>query len=276
MLSFAVRLGDAKKLVTTTPRDVEVLKRLMASERTAMTHASTMRNRANLADAFIEEMDARFAGTSLGAQELDGLLVAGVEGALWDSDGLADCLVDSLPEFDRVVVAVDPPVSGHKKSDACGIIAVGAVLRGAQRGWKAYVLEDATVQGVSPLEWAQVAVDAMERHQADRMVVEVNQGGNLVESLVRQIDETVSFKPVRATRAKGVRAEPVAALYEQGRVKHTRGLQKLESEMRRMTAEGYAEKGRSPDRVDALVWAITELMLTKKVNASPHVRTLGY
>ena len=277
MLSFAVRLGEARKLVTTTPRDVGALKRLMKSPHTVMTHATTMANRANLADAFLEEMEARFSGTTLGAQELEGILVTDVEGSLWTTATIERARVDTVPEFDRVVVAVDPPVSGHAKSDACGIVAVGAVLKGARTERTAYVLEDATVQGVSPLEWARVAIETMHRHGADRMVVETNQGGNLVETVVRQIDDTVSFKSVRATRSKEVRAEPVAALYEQGRVRHLRGLGELETEMRRMTTSGYAERGSSPDRVDALVWAVTELLLDKGgVAATPHVRTLGY
>ena len=151
-------------------------------------------------------------------------------------------------------------MTGHKGSDACGIVVVGAVTKGPAQDWRAYVLEDATVHAASPLEWARAAVAAMERHGAERLVAEVNQGGDLVESVIRQIDPTLPYKAVRATRGKTARAEPVAALYEQGRVHHVRGLSDLEDQMSLMTARGFDGKG-SPDRVDALVWALQDLIL---------------
>ena len=266
MLQFALRLGDLpRQVVTTTPRNVGVLKRLLASPSTVSTHAPTEANRAWLAASFLEEMRARYAGTRLGRQELEGVLLEDAEGALWSSRGLEAARIEAAPDLSRVVVAVDPPVTGRADSDACGIVVAGALTEGEPRDWRAVVLEDATVHGASPREWAEAAVDAARRHEADRLVAEVNQGGDLVETLLRQFDGVVPYRAVRATRGKTVRAEPVAALYEQGRVAHLRGLAALEEQMTMMTARGYEGRG-SPDRVDALVWAITELILEPAAN----------
>ncbi|MBV1902054.1 MAG: terminase family protein [Marinosulfonomonas sp.] len=276
MLQFALRLGDAPQVVvTTTPRNVAVLKGILASPSSVVTHAPTEANRANLASSFLEEVRARYAGTRLGRQELDGVLLEDAEGALWRSGDLEACRVEEPGEFSRVVVAVDPPVTGHAGSDECGIVVVGMRGEGAPQDWRAVVLEDASVSAASPLVWAQAALDAMERHGADRLVAEVNQGGDLVESVIRQIDPLVSYRGVRASRGKVARAEPVAALYEQGRVAHLRGLSALEDQMCRMTARGYDGKG-SPDRVDALVWALHEVMIEPGAKwMRPRVRTLG-
>jgi predicted phage terminase large subunit-like protein len=168
--------------------------------------------------------------------------------------------VTDTPPLDRIVVAVDPPVTGHAGSDECGIIVAGVKTAGPPEDWRAYVLEDATVHAASPMQWAEAAVSALERHHADRIVAEVNQGGDLVAEVVRQIDPMVPFKAVRASRGKVARAEPVAALYEQGRVHHVGAHSALEDQMRRMTQAGYQGQG-SPDRVDALVWALHELMV---------------
>ncbi len=261
MIQFGLRLGDdPRACVTTTPRNASVLKELLDRSSTVVTHAPTHANRANLAAGFLEEVERRYAGTRLGRQELDGVLLADVEGALWTSAGLEGARVDHAPVLDRIVVAVDPPVTGHKGSDACGIIVAGVTMTGPPRDWKAYVLEDATVQGALPHVWAKAAVDACRRHGADRLVAEVNQGGALVEEVVRQIDPLVSYRAVRAATGKSARAEPVAALYEQGRVAHLRGLGDLEDQMCRMTMQGYDGQG-SPDRVDALVWALHELLI---------------
>ena len=269
MLQFALRLGDRPRAcVTTTPRSVAVLKDLLGRDSTVVTHAPTEANRAHLAASFIEEVRARYDGTRLGRQELDGTLLEDAEGALWTTDMLERARLAEAPALGRVVVAVDPPVTGHAGSDACGIVVAGAV-RGAQA--RAVVLEDATVAGASPIAWAQAAVAAFHRHGADRIVAEVNQGGDLVETVIRQVDPLVPFRAVRATRGKVVRAEPVAALYEQGRVGHLGGLGRLEQQMGRMTARGYEGEG-SPDRVDALVWAVTELLLGGA--ARPQVRML--
>ncbi|MCK8483823.1 terminase family protein [Aliiroseovarius sp. S2029] len=277
MLQFGLRLGDhPRQCVTTTPRNVGVLKAILNNPTTVTTQAPTEANRAYLAKSFLDEVRSRYANTSLGRQELDGVLLEDVEGALWTVAGLdAARITGDLPEFDRIVVAVDPPVTGHKGSDACGIVVAGVMAQGAPGNWRAVVLEDASVSAASPTQWAEAAIVAMQRHGADRLVAEVNQGGDLVESVIRQIDPTVPFRAVRATRGKSARAEPVAALYEQGRVSHAASMPALEDEMCRMTMQGYEGKG-SPDRVDALVWALHELIIEPVAKyRHPQVRSLG-
>ncbi|WP_375690234.1 DNA-packaging protein [Pseudooceanicola sp. LIPI14-2-Ac024] len=275
MLQFSLRLGEDPRIcVTTTPRNVRVLKTLLDSPSSVTTTAPTEANRANLADSFLAEVKARYEGTRLGRQELDGLLLEDVEGALWSASALERACVDILPELDRVVVAVDPPVTGHAGSDACGIVVAGVTMRGEVRNWRAYVIEDASVSAASPSQWAEAAIAAMHRHGAERLVAEVNQGGDLVESVIRQVDPLVPFRKVHAARGKAARAEPVAALYEQGRVFHLRGLGKLEEQMCAMATSGYQGKG-SPDRLDALVWALHELMIVPGGNwMRPQVRAL--
>ena len=260
-LQFALRIGaEPRQVVTTTPRNVPVLKDLLASPSTVVTHAPTEANRAWLAPSFLAEMEARYAGTRLARQELEGHLLEDAEGALWTTQGLEATRIDAAPALSRVVVAVDPPVTGHAGSDACGIVVAGVLAEGPPQEWRAVVLEDASIEAASPLVWARAAVAAVTRHGADRLVAEVNQGGDLVGQLVRQVDPMVPFRAVRASRGKAARAEPVAALYEQGRVAHLRGLGPLEDQMVLMTAHGFVGRG-SPDRVDALVWALTDLML---------------
>ena len=274
-LQFGLRLGaNPRQVVTTTPRNVGVLKAMLKNPSTVVTHAPTEANRAYLAASFLEEVRTRYAGTRLGRQELEGILMEDAEGALWTSGGLERCRVEAVPVLSRIVVAVDPPVTGHAGSDECGILVVGAVTEGPPQTWRAVVLEDASVSGASPDAWARAAIAAMRRHGADRLVAEVNQGGDMVQAVVRQVDALVPFRAVRASRGKTARAEPVAALYEQGRVSHVRGLGKLEDQMCRMTVTGFEGKG-SPDRVDALVWALTDLMIeAAQAWVRPQVRTL--
>ena len=261
MLQFGLRLGEAPRVcVTTTPRNVGVLKDILATPSTVTSSAPTEANRAHLAESFLDEVRARYAGTRLGRQELDGLLIDEAEDALWSPAMLEAARVDTLPEFDRVVVAVDPPVSGHAASDECGIIVVGAITRGPVQDWRAHVLADASVSAASPARWARAVIRARELWGAERVVAEVNQGGDLVEQVIRQVDPLVPLRKVHASRGKAARAEPVAALYEQGRVHHARGLGTLEDQMCAMTARGYEGRG-SPDRVDALVWALTDLIV---------------
>ena len=276
MLQFGLRLGEhPRQVITTTPRNVKILKQILDNPSTVSTHAPTEANRAYLAKSFLEEVRTRYAGTRLGRQELEGLLIEDAEGALWTAAQLEALRVEKAPAFGRVVVAVDPPVTGHKGSDECGIVVVGATTEGPPADWRAVVLEDATVHAVKPTDWAQAALDAMARHGAERLVAEVNQGGDLVESVVRQIDPLVPYRAVRAARGKVARAEPVAALYEQGRVAHLRGLAELEEQMCKMTAHGYEGQG-SPDRVDALVWALHELLIAPGAKwRRPQVRALG-
>ncbi|WP_254796943.1 DNA-packaging protein [Sulfitobacter albidus] len=275
MLQFALRLGDAPQVcVTTTPRNVGVLKALLAAPSTVLTQAPTEANRANLAASFLEEVRARYRGTRLGRQELDGVLLADAEGALWPSALIEKCGTARPGDLDRIVVAVDPAVSSGAASDACGIVVAGVRMQGPPQDWRAVVLADRTVQGLGPTGWARAAIDAMTEFGADRLVAEVNQGGQLVQEVIRQVDPMVPYKGVHASRGKVARAEPVAALYEQGRVGHLEGLEALEDQMTKMTARGYEGTG-SPDRVDALVWALHELMIAPAAKwRQPGVRSL--
>ncbi|KIC17721.1 ATP-binding protein [Leisingera sp. ANG-Vp] len=275
MLQFALRLGrDPRACVTTTPRNAPVLKRLLAAPSTVRTHAPTEANSANLAPSFIQEMRARYAGTRLGRQELDGVLLSDVQGALWSTAGLEALQTAEAPPLDRVVVSVDPAVSAGKSSDACGIVVAGAVTSGNPQNWQAYVLADCTVQGVGPLAWAQAVIAARDLYDAERVVAEVNQGGALVETVLRQTDPLVPFRALHARKGKAARAEPVAALYEQGRVRHLPGLGDLEEQMCQMTPQGFQGQG-SPDRLDALVWALHELIIAPAAHRRmPQVRML--
>ena len=261
MLQFALRLGDhPQQVVTTTPRAQPTLKRILGLQSTVSTHAPTSANKAWLAASFLEEMQARYGATRLGRQELDGVLMEDAEGTLFPAALIEASRVSDYHEFSRVVVAIDPAVTGNATSDVCGIVVVGAVTEGPVQDWRAYVLEDASVAAASPSEWAEAALAAKRRHNADRVVAEVNQGGDLIVNVLRQIDPLVPYRAVRAVKGKVLRAEPVAALYEQGRVKHMPGLTHLEEQMALLTAQGYQGSG-SPDRVDALVWALHELMI---------------
>ncbi|WP_245810545.1 DNA-packaging protein [Loktanella atrilutea] len=275
MVQFCLRLGeDPRACITTTPRNVPVLRDMLERDSTVTTHATTYDNAANLAPGFLEEVRRRFGGTRKGRQELDGVLLTDAPGALWTEAILTEALVTTVPDLDRIVVAVDPPTTGHRGSDACGIVVAGVVMQGPPQAWRAFVLEDATVQAASPLDWATAAVAALRRHGGDRLVAEVNQGGDMVEAIVRQVDPLVPYRKVTATRGKVARAEPVAALYEQGRVCHVHGLAALEDQMSLMTTSGFAGTG-SPDRVDALVWALHDLMIAPAQGwQAPRVRRL--
>ncbi|MCZ0810696.1 MAG: DNA-packaging protein [Pseudomonadota bacterium] len=261
MLQFGLRLGDDPQVcITTTPRNVGILKELVEQESTVVTSAATEANAAYLAQSFLEEVRARYAGTRLGRQELEGVLLSEAEGALWSAPALEAARVAAPPDLDRIVVALDPPVTGKAGSDDCGIIVAGVVTRGPVQDWRAYVLADCSVSAARPMVWAKAAIRAMEQWGADRLVAEVNQGGDLVAEVIRQVDPMVPVRAVHARRGKVARAEPVAALYEQGRVHHLRGLGALEDQMCAMTAQGFEGRG-SPDRVDALVWALSDLMI---------------
>jgi phage terminase large subunit-like protein len=261
MLQFGLRLGDRpQQLVTTTPRANPTLKAILEDAATVITSAPTDANRMHLARSFLETVTRKYAGTSIGRQELDGELLMDVEGALWTWASLDAARSPRHLDLDRIVVAVDPPVTSGTSSDECGIVVAGASRQGPPQDWAAQVIEDASVKGASPQVWAQRAVEAFHRHKADRLVAEVNQGGDMVATIIRSIDPMIPFRAVRAVRGKSVRAEPVAALYEQGRVSHRGAFAALEAQMTGMTTHGYAGKG-SPDRVDALVWAITDLMI---------------
>ena len=256
MLQFALRLGQTPKVVaTTTPRAVPILTRLMKLDTTVTSRSRTTDNAGNLAPAFLSEMQRRYGGSQLGRQELDGELVEVLSGSLWRADWIAAGRVASAPELKRIIVAVDPPVTSRATSDACGIVVAGVGIDG-----RCYVLADRTIKGRTPTTWAGAAVAAYHDFAADRIVAEVNQGGDLVALVVRQVDAKVPITSVRATRGKWVRAEPVAALYAEGRVIHVGEFGDLEAQMLAFGADGRVG-GRSPDRVDALVWAVTDLML---------------
>ncbi|WP_413816225.1 DNA-packaging protein [Palleronia sp. THAF1] len=267
MLQFCLRLGDhPRSCITTTPRSIPLLRRLLAQSSTVSTHAPTQANSANLAPSFLTEVRERYGNTRLAQQELQGVLLDDIEGALWSVGQLAEARIETLPVVSRIVVAVDPPVTGGKNADTCGIVVAGLTTEG-----QGVVIEDASIKG-SPLQWARAVIDAYHRHAADRVIAETNQGGDLIESLLRQVDRTVPYRSVHASKGKVIRAEPVAALYEQDKVRHLGEWPELESQMAQMTSTGFRGAG-SPDRVDALVWALSELMLSKR-RANPGVRGL--
>jgi len=267
MLQFCLRLGDhPRQVVTTTPRPILLLKRLLADPATAVSRAATSANAANLAPGFLSTVAARYQGTRLGRQELDGELIEDRDDALWRRESIERGRVECPPPLVRIVVAVDPPVTSGARADACGIVAAGRAADG-----RAYVLADTTTQGRSPLDWARATVRLYESLEADGIVAEVNQGGELVAEMLRQVSPGLPVRMVRATRGKYLRAEPVAALYEQGRVHHVGVWPELEDQMCDFAANGLSRAG-SPDRVDALVWALTELMLGER--AEPRIRTI--
>ncbi len=267
MLQFGLRLGPSpSEIVTTTPRPIPLLKKLLADPRVVLSRSRTADNAANLAPAFLEEVVGRYAGSRLGRQELDGELIADREDALWKRDAIEARRVDVAPDLARIVVAVDPPASAGARADACGIVVAG--LDGTGIG---YVLADRTVQGAQPSGWAERAVAAYRRFGADALVAEVNQGGEMVRTVLRQVDPGIPVTAVHATRGKYVRAEPVALLYEQGRVRHVGTFPELEDEMCDVSPSGLSS-GRSPDRLDALVWALTHLMLAPR--PEPRIRVL--
>ena len=238
------------------------------------THAPTEANRVNLAKGFLTEVMERYGGTRLGRQELEGLLLEDIEGSFWTTAQLDATRVAEAPKLDRVLIGVDPAVSSGGASDETGIVVVGVSMRGPLKDWRAYVLEDATVAAASPTQWAQAVAGAYERWGADRVVAEGNQGGEMIEAVLRQVAPLVSYRKVMARQAKAARAEPVAALYEQGKVRHLRGLGALEDQMCRMAMGGYRGSG-SPDRVDALVWALWAALLDPDLNRSgPRIRQL--
>jgi phage terminase large subunit-like protein len=252
MLQFSLRLGKRpRQLATTTPAPIPLIKRLIAEPGTIVTRMQTDENAKNLAGSFLSAVVARYRGTVLGRQELDGELIEDRPDALWTRDMLLPAADETVS---RIVVAVDPPVSAGAKSDACGIVVAGRTATGAM------VLADRTLKPAPPLAWARRVVDEFADHKADLIVAEANQGGDLVRAMIAQVDPKVPVKMVHATRGKWVRAEPVAALYARGLVSHVAGVSALEDEMCAFGADGLAD-GHSPDRVDALVWALTELML---------------
>ncbi|MBL0371059.1 DNA-packaging protein [Rhizobium sp. KVB221] len=265
MLQFGLRLGShPRQMVTTTPRPVPLIRALIADSGTVVTRISTRANADNLAAGFIEAVEKRYGGTRLGRQELDGELIADREDGLWSRDMLERLRVRSPGPIGRIVVAVDPPAAEKASGSCCGIVVAGLDATG-----KGVVLADLSVDNASPAEWGNGVVRAFRRFQADRVVAEVNQGGDMVTAILRSIDADLPATTVRATRGKFLRAEPVAALYEQGRVAHAGTFAALEDQMCDFGPDGLSGGG-SPDRLDALVWALTALMLAG--HGEPRVR----
>ena len=254
-LQMGLRLGsDPRVCVTTTPRPTPLVRALAMASTTAITRGRTIDNECNLAPGVVQALTARYGATRLGRQELDGERLDDAPGALWRLAMFDASRVDAAPALRRVVVAVDPAVTAHADSDETGIIVAGIGLDG-----RVYVLED--LSGTYPAEqWARRAVEAYRRHRADRIVAEVNNGGDLVTSVLRTVDPACHVVSVRASRGKALRAEPVAALYEQGRVSHVGLLARLEDQ-----CAGWdpATDASSPDRLDALVWALTDLVVDR-------------
>ena len=267
MLQFGLRLGARpRQLITTTPRPIPLIRRLLAEPHTAVTRAGTRANAAHLSPAFLRDILARYEGTQLGRQEIDGEIVEDRTDALWTREMIEAARVQVAPPLLRIVVGVDPPGSDRPSADACGIVAAGIADNDT-----IYVLADATVRGLSPAGWANAAIALYRRCKADLMVAEVNQGGDMVRAVIHQVDPAVPVSTVHATRGKWLRAEPVAMRYQQGRVKHVAPpMRELEDQMCDFGIGGLASGG-SPDRVDALVWAVTDLI---KRGAGPRVRVL--
>jgi phage terminase large subunit-like protein len=250
-LMFGLRLGsDPRAVVTTTPKPIKLVRDLIADATTAITRGSTLDNRKNLPKAFIDKILTKYHGTRLGRQEIGGEMLEDIEGAMWNLDVIEMNRVRDHPNLVRIVVAIDPAATSSATSDETGIIVAGLGVDG-----HGYILEDYTMRG-TPDQWARAAVDAYHQWQADRIVAEVNQGGEMVEAVIRTVDVMVPYKSVHASRGKATRAEPISALYDQGRVHHVGSLPHLEDQMTQ-----WIPGMKSPDRMDALVWAVHELMI---------------
>ncbi len=264
-LQFGLRLGERpREVVTTTPRAIPLIKRMLADPAIALSRASTGDNAENLAPAFLQAVVGRYSGTRLGRQELDGELIEDRADALWTREQIEAIRSEGHPPLKRIVVAVDPPASSRAGADACGIVAAGLDREGI-----CHVLADESASGLRPSAWAAKAVMLYRRLEADALVVEVNQGGEMVSTVIQEVDSGCPIVPVRATRGKRLRAEPVSVLYAQNRVRHVGTLPELEDEMCDFGLDGLSN-GRSPDRLDALVWAITHLALGPK--SDPRMR----
>ena len=255
MLQFGLRLGKRPQVfVTTTPKTTKLIRTILDDDKTTISKGSTYDNAANLADTFLDAVKKTYEGTRLGRQELYAEILDEASGALWNRQKLAKCEIDKddVPSLNRVVISIDPAITSNAESDMTGIVVAGIDVNGI-----AYVLEDHTGR-YTPQQWASKAVELYREHMADRIVAERNQGGDMVRHTLHTEDETVPVKLVHASRGKMARAEPVSALYEQDKVKHVRGLNDLEDQM--VQWEPLGSIG-SPDRLDALVWAITDLSL---------------
>ena len=253
-MMFGLRLGEHPKVVvTTTPKPIPLIKDLLKRKDTYTTTGSTFENKDNLAEASLSQLKEKYEGTRLGRQELYAEVLEDVEGSLWSRDMIESSMIrynEKLPSFKRVVIAVDPAVTANKRSDETGVVVCAEDFQG-----KYYILNDLSGK-YSPDAWAKKVVEAYESYKADKVIAEVNNGGDLVERVVKTVDRNVNYKSVRATRGKFVRAEPIAALYEQKRVRHLNRFNLLEDQLCSYNPEITSQ---SPDRLDALVWGLTEL-----------------
>ncbi len=257
-LQFGLRLGEHPRvMITTTPRPIELIKELIAragrGDGVVVTRGKTSDNSGNLAGSFMKEIHDKYAGTRLGRQELDAEILEDTPGALWTRANLDVHRKSEAPELRRIVVAVDPPATSNENSDEAGVVAVGEGVDG-----HGYVLSDGSFGPATPNAWGRRAFALFDEFEADRVVIETNQGGDMAEDVLRSIRPNASIRRVHASKGKVARAEPIASLYEQGRISHVGAFPELEDQMTLMTHHGYEGSG-SPDRVDALVWACTEL-----------------
>jgi len=255
-LMFGLRLGTRPQcIVTTTPRPTPLVKKLLKRKNAVITRGSTLENRANLAPTFIDEILDTYGGTRLGRQEIYAEILDDNPGALWNRDQIDRLRVAQAPELTRVVVAIDPAVTSNANSDETGIVVAGLGANG-----HGYVLGDGSLRA-SANQWAGRAIQLYAEYDADRIIGEANNGGDLIETVLRTQDASVSYKKVHASKGKYTRAEPVSALYEKGKVHHVGAFAELEDQM----CDWAPDQGMdSPDRMDALVWALSELMLNKK------------
>jgi len=251
MAMLGLRLGTPKAVVTTTPKPTRIIRDLVAASTTSITRGSTFDNRENLAPTFLEQILAKYEGTRLGRQELYAEVLTDTPGALWTRAMLDQARDTGEPPSDlvRIVIGIDPAVTSGEDSDETGMI-----VAGIDSEKTIHILEDGSMRD-TPARWAAKAVHLLDRWNADRIVAETNNGGDLVEATLRTVRRNLPYKRVTATRGKRVRAEPIAALYEQGRVRHYGKLDTLEDQMTSFTPDS----ANSPDRLDALVWAVTEL-----------------
>ena len=250
-IRYAVRLSPAQIVATGTPkRGHPLVKALMKDDTVHKTLLRTSDNAANLDPKLLAELMSKYAGTTLGRQELEGEILDDVPGALWRRTLIEMLRVQSAPDLLRVVVAIDPSATSTESADECGITVTGTDIFG-----HAFVIEDLSLRA-SPSDWARVAISAYHRHKADRIIAETNNGGEMVEAVIRSIDPTVPYRSVTASRGKQTRAEPISALYEQGKVHHVGAFELLEDQMCQ-----WVPGEKSPDRMDALVWGLTELTM---------------
>jgi phage terminase large subunit-like protein len=254
MLMFGLRLGEPQNIITTTPKPTNMLREIIKNSETVITKGTTYDNRENLAKSFFTQIISKYEGTRLGRQELNAELLDDTVGALWKLSTIDNNRVKEIPELKRIVVAIDPAVSTNKDSDETGIIVAGLGMND-----EGYILDDLTIKA-KPNEWATAAIEAYHKWAADKIIGEANNGGDMVKYTLETIDKTVPIRLVHAARGKQTRAEPISALYDQGRIHHVGSLTQLEDQM----TCWIPNEGSSPDRVDALVWAIWELMIDGK------------